>query len=351
MCCDGRAYDFSNQDRVIGTWTEIWKCLCLDLAQGEHEQGAEAAAGPQCLCPLMAGFGQRDKSTFTRQQQLAGRPRVSVCPGCRAAPQGHYRWVCPKGSRCLGNGTRERTACSQLVPAASPQGTPRRDPPHQTRWEKGVSTAELSAWKFGGAWAKDACAVWVLPLLRLYLSVLKGRMARAHWTSCCSYIYFMLSLFCLFPFFIFLVALQTLTWRPNYPCLSWSFLSLLLCTSSSEWDLVCRILGTPIKQGLLTLLYKLVDIDTYTHFEHSLWASGPAFSSSVCGQKCWVQKMDLTNLICKSWCLSPLEIWIQSLSHPSKPEQHPGSNSIWEIWLKKGLKNSWTRTFDKGLEW
>lgn len=186
MCCDGRAYDFSNQDRVIGTWTEIWKCLCLDLAQGEHEQGAEAAAGPQCLCPLMAGFGQRDKSTFTRQQQLASRPRVSVCPGCRAAPQGHYRWVCPKGSRCLGNGTRERTACSQLVPAASPQGTPRRDPPHQTRWEKGVSTAELSAWKFGGAWAKDACAVWVLPLLRFYLSVLKGRMARAHGTSCCS---------------------------------------------------------------------------------------------------------------------------------------------------------------------
>lgn len=184
------------------------------------------------------------------------------------------------------------------------------------------------------------------------LSVLKGRTARAHWTSCCSYIYFMLSLFCLFPFFIFLVALQTLTWtKPNYPCLSWSFLSLLLCTSSSEWDLVCRILGTPIKQGLLTLLYKLVDIDTYIHFEHSLWASGPAFSSSVCGQKCWVQKMDLTNLICRSWCLSPLEIWIQSLSHPSKPEQHPGSNSIWEIWLKKGLKNGWTRTFDKGLEW
>lgn len=88
----------------------------------------------------------------------------------------------------------------------------------------------------------------------------------------------------LFPF-IFLVALQTLTRRPNYPWISLSSLSLLCCSSSSDWDLTCRMLETPIKHRLLSLFNKLVEIDISTHSEQSLWASGPAFSSSVCGQK------------------------------------------------------------------
>lgn len=82
----------------------------------------------------MAGFGQRDKSTFTRQQQLADRPRVSVCPGCRSAPRGHSVGAYPRGSSCQGNGTREgESSLFPACPCCQPTGhTQERSPSPNT---------------------------------------------------------------------------------------------------------------------------------------------------------------------------------------------------------------------------
>lgn len=224
---------------------------------------------PQCLSPLMAGFGQRDKGTFTRQQQLADRPRVSVCPGCRAAPRGHYVGVCPRGSSCQGNGTREgESSLFPACPCCQPTGHTQERSPSPNTVGKGCQHCRaecLEVWRclsrgclcslssstpealfFCPAGQAGSCSLNQLLFLHLLHAVLV----------------------LLVPFLYFLGG--TLTWRQNYPWISRSFLSLLWCASSSDWDLICRILGTPIKQGLLTLLYKSVDIDISTHSEHSL---------------------------------------------------------------------------------
>lgn len=195
--------------------------------------------------------------------------------------------------------TQDRAACyptCAYLRSASWQSTVRiqpRDHPHKTWWEQGANTAELSAWKLGGPWAKDACAIWILPLVNKHYngvflfvtgsSVPEGRMACALSMSCYFYICFMLFLFWLLPLFIFLVTLQTLTWRQ----LSMYFMVLSL--TLAMYKHVLLQLGSHLQNPGNSSGAKSINLifqidrkrDISTHSEHSLWSLGPAFSSSV----------------------------------------------------------------------
>lgn len=191
MCCERRTYDFQNQDRVTGTWTEIWnfklkiwKCLCLDSGR--------TRAGLWGCCRISKSRPVMDRGTKGHHQAAAiSKQTQGVClswlQGCS---QGHRGWV-SKGSNVWGvaHGTEQLVPCLSpagplLGPCSSPcpQGTPRRDPlsKHRIKGCQHCRAECLEVWR--------CCAIWVLPLLRIWFSVLKGRMAHVLSTSCCFHI-------------------------------------------------------------------------------------------------------------------------------------------------------------------